>query len=57
MSVGPKYLLTALVVLACAFTARAQEDVWTRVKEVNFPQKSLQASWTRITSLRCCRIL
>ena len=48
MRVGPKYLLTALVFLACAFTARAQEDVWTRVKEVNFPQKSLQASWTRI---------
>ena len=48
MSVGPKYLLTALVVLACAFTARAQQDVWTLVKEVNFPQKSLQASWTRI---------
>ena len=48
MNKGPKYLLTAVLALACAFTARAQEDVWTRVKEVNFPQQSLEASWSRI---------
>ena len=31
-----------------AVKAEAQDDVWARVKEVNFPEKSLQASWNRI---------
>jgi len=48
MRIGPKYLLVAVLALACAFQAHAQEDVWTRVKEVNFPQKTLQASWQRV---------
>ena len=48
MKTGPKYLLTAILALVCAFTARAQEDVWARVKEVNFPKQTLQASWSRI---------
>ena len=48
MKTGPKYLLTAILALVCAFTARAQEDVWARVKEVNFPKQALQASWSRI---------
>ena len=48
MRTGPKYLLVAFMVLACAFQAHAQEDVWTRVKEVNFPKKSLDASWQRV---------
>ena len=48
MRMCPKYLLVAFLALACALEARAQEDVWTRVKEVNFPQKSLQASWQRV---------
>ena len=48
MRMCPKYLLVAFLALACALEACAQEDVWTRVKEVNFPQKSLQASWQRV---------
>ena len=42
------YILSAFVALVCVFPAKAQDDVWTRVKEVNFPQKTLQASWSRI---------
>ena len=48
MRISPKYLLVAVLALACAWKAQAQEDVWTRVKEVNFPKQSLQASWQRI---------
>ena len=48
MRMCPKYLLVAFLALACALESRAQADVWTRVKEVNFPQKSLQASWQRV---------
>lgn len=48
MRIGPKYLLVAVLALACAWKAQAQDDVWTRVKEVNFPKQSLQASWQRI---------
>ena len=48
MRMSPKYLLVAFLALACALQAHAQEDVWTRVKEVNFPQKSLEASWQRV---------
>jgi outer membrane lipoprotein-sorting protein len=42
------YLLTAVLALTCAFNAWAQEDVWTRVKEVNLPRKNLSANWNRI---------
>ena len=42
------YLLTAVLALTCAFNAWAQEDVWTRVKEVNMPRKTLTANWNRI---------
>ena len=42
------YLLTAVLALTCAFSAWAQEDVWSRVKEVNMPQKKLSANWNRI---------
>ncbi len=38
-------LLAALLAAPCVF---AQEDVWARVKEVNLPKKSLQASWHRV---------
>ena len=44
----PAYLLTAVLALTCAFSAQAQEDVWSRVKEVNMPKKTLQANWNRI---------
>lgn len=42
------YLLAAFFAVTFAFKAEAQEDVWSRIKEVNFPKKSLQASWNRI---------
>lgn len=42
------YLLTAVLALTCAFSAWAQEDVWSRVKEVNMPKKTLSANWNRI---------
>ena len=42
------FLLTAVLALTCAFNAWAQEDVWTRVKEVNLPRKNLSANWNRI---------
>ncbi len=42
------YLLAAFSAVTFAFKAEAQEDVWARIKEVNFPKKSLQASWNRI---------
>lgn len=42
------YVLTAFCALTFAVQAKAQEDVWVRVKDVNFPKKSLQASWNRI---------
>jgi len=48
MRIGPKYLLVAFLALACALQAYAQEDVWTRVKEVNFPKQKLEASWQRV---------
>ena len=44
----PAYLLTAVLAVTCAFSAQAQEDVWSRVKEVNMPKKTLQANWNRI---------
>ena len=45
------HLLAALVaLLAGAFSAFAQEDVWEKVKEVNMPKESLQASWHRLYS-------
>ena len=42
------YVLAAFFALTFAVKAEAQDDVWARVKEVNFPKKSLQASWNRI---------
>ncbi|MBO4624017.1 MAG: outer membrane lipoprotein carrier protein LolA [Bacteroidales bacterium] len=42
------YVLAAFFALTFVVTAKAQDDVWARVKEVNFPKKSLQASWNRI---------
>ena len=42
------YVLAAFFALTFVVTAKAQDDVWARVKEVNFPKKSLQASWSRI---------
>ncbi len=42
------YLLAAFFAMTFALKAEAQEDVWSRIKEVNFPKKSLQASWSRI---------
>ena len=42
------YVLAAFFALTFVVTAKAQGDVWARVKEVNFPKKSLQASWNRI---------
>ena len=48
MRTGQKYFLAAVLALACAWKVQAQDDVWARVKEVNFPEKSLQASWHRV---------
>jgi outer membrane lipoprotein-sorting protein len=48
MKRGLAYLLTAVLALTCALTARAQEDVWAKVKEVNMPKKTLAAHWNRI---------
>lgn len=43
-----KHILAVVaVLLAGAISARAQEDVWTRVKEVNFPKERLDARWHR----------
>lgn len=42
------YLLAAILALTCAYSAWAQEDVWSRVKEVNLPRKTLEANWNRI---------
>lgn len=42
------YLLTAVLAFCCALNAGAQEDVWARVKEVNVPRKTLEATWNRI---------
>lgn len=42
------YVLAAFFALTFVVTAKAQDDVWARVKDVNFPKKSLQASWNRI---------
>ena len=43
-----KYIVAvAVAFLAGAFPALAQEDVWNRVKEVNFPKDHLEARWHR----------
>lgn len=36
------------ILLAGAFGAHAQEDVWARIKEVNLPGESLEARWHRV---------
>lgn len=42
------YILAAFFAVAFAIPARAQEDVWEKVKEVNLPGQYLQAAWSRI---------